>query len=140
MIWLLYSISTAVFLALRDYQVKKYVSAMDPLTLSWSLYLFSIPIMLIPFIHFFSGPPWGTVIKHSMKLVIPSIYHVLTLTSLYAALALAHVAYVSSIRRLNVLISIFIGVYIFKEGNMKTKLIGGSIMVAGAVTISLAKV
>lgn len=94
--------------------------------------------LLYPFIHYFSGPPWKKVLPEVNKLIVPSVLHVTTLITLYAAIALMQVAYVSSIRRLSILISVIMGVAILKEGQIKPKLIGATIMVSGAIIITLA--
>ena len=96
-----------------------------------------IGVVLYPLVHIFAGQPWKKIATHSRNLVLPAVFHALTLGALYGAIALAHVAYVSSIRRLSILISIFFGVFLLKEENLGQKLIGGSIMVAGAVIISM---
>ncbi|MBU2511551.1 DMT family transporter [bacterium] len=99
-----------------------------------------IAVVLYPFIHYFSGPPWKKVFGQSKRLFLPAVFHISTLLTLYAAIALTQVAYVSSIRRLSILISILLGIFILKEGEVKSKLIGGSLMVSGAIIIALANV
>jgi uncharacterized membrane protein len=94
--------------------------------------------VLYPFVHYFSGSPWKKSITEAPRLIIPSVYHLSTLMALYAAFALAQVAYVSSIRRLSILISILLGGYVLKEKNLRSKLVGGVVMVLGAITITLA--
>jgi len=94
--------------------------------------------VLYPFVHYFTGPPWKKVIPRLNKLAFPAVLHITTLITLYAAIALTQIAYVSSIRRLSILISVIIGIVILKEGRIKPKLIGATVMVGGAVTITLA--
>lgn len=45
MTWFFLSIFTAVFASARDFQSKKHLSRVDPLTVSWALSLFSIPFL-----------------------------------------------------------------------------------------------
>ena len=45
MTWFLLSILTAVFASARDFQSKKHLTRVDPLTVSWALSLFSIPFL-----------------------------------------------------------------------------------------------
>jgi uncharacterized membrane protein len=96
-----------------------------------------IGIVLYPLVHIFAGQPWKKMAIHSKNLVLPAVFHALTLGALYGAIALAQVAYVSSIRRLSILISIIFGIFLLKEDNLRPKLIGGSIMVAGAIIITV---
>jgi uncharacterized membrane protein len=67
----------------------------------------------------------------------PAFFSTLTVLSYYTAISLGPVAYVSSVRRLGVLFSMAIGIFILKENVKKSSFTGGIIMIAGAVIISL---
>jgi len=43
--WFILSIFTALFASARDFQSKKFLSHVDPLTVSWALSLFSVPVL-----------------------------------------------------------------------------------------------
>ena len=45
MTWFFLSIFTALFASARDFQSKKFLSCVDPLTVSWALSLFSVPAL-----------------------------------------------------------------------------------------------
>ena len=71
------------------------------------------------------------------KTVLPGFLSSLTVLSYYFAIGLGPVAYVSSVRRLGVLFTMMMGVMILKEGIRRLGFLGGIIMIAGAVLISL---
>ena len=45
MTWFFLSILTALFASARDFQSKRFLSRVDPLTVSWALSLFSMPVL-----------------------------------------------------------------------------------------------
>ena len=45
MTWFFLSILTAIFASARDFQSKRFLSRVDPLTVSWALSLFSVPVL-----------------------------------------------------------------------------------------------
>ncbi len=71
------------------------------------------------------------------KILLPAFFSTLTVLSYYTAISLGPVAYVSSVRRLGVLFSMAIGVFIFKENIKNLGFAGCIIMITGAVIISL---
>lgn len=71
------------------------------------------------------------------KTFFPAIFSVLTVLTYYWAISLGPVAYVSSVRRLGVLFSMLIGIFIFREQIKPTGFAGGVIMIAGALIITL---
>ncbi len=71
------------------------------------------------------------------KTVWPGIFSTISVLSYYTAISLGPVAYVSSVRRLGVLVSMLIGILFFKEAFHRLNFVGGIIMIAGAGIISL---
>ncbi len=71
------------------------------------------------------------------KTMLPGFFSSLTVMSYYTAIDLGPVAYVSSVRRLGVLFTMTAGIVVLKEGIRPLGFIGGVIMIAGAVLISL---
>jgi uncharacterized membrane protein len=75
--------------------------------------------------------------KALKKTILPGFLSSLTVLSYYFAIGLGPVAYVSSVRRLGVLFTMMMGILILKEGIRRLGFLGGIIMIAGAVLISL---
>lgn len=71
------------------------------------------------------------------KIVWPAVFSAMAVFSYYAAIGLGPVAYTSSVRRLGVLFSMIAGIILFKEKLKKISFLGGMIMIAGAVIITL---
>jgi uncharacterized membrane protein len=71
------------------------------------------------------------------KIFIPALFSSCAALSYFAGISLGPVAYVSSVRRLGVLFSMIVGLMFFREKLKVTGFIGGFIMIAGAVIISL---
>lgn len=79
-------------------------------------------------------------LPENLKVFLPvSIITALGFVSQVTALSMAYVSYVVSITRMSVLISIVLGVVIFKEKGFKVRLIGGTIMVSGVFFIAFSK-
>ena len=75
--------------------------------------------------------------KKLKQALLPSIFSTITLLTYFMALGLGPVAYVSSLRRLGVLFSMLAGVILFGERLPRIGFIGGIIMIAGAIIISI---
>ncbi|MCD4675447.1 MAG: DMT family transporter [Desulfobacula sp.] len=71
------------------------------------------------------------------KTLWPAFFSTLTVLSYYTAISYGPVAYVSSVRRLGVLITMLIGILVFKEKIKSLGFAGGIIMITGAGIISL---
>ena len=71
------------------------------------------------------------------KTVLPAIFSTLTVLSYYTAISCGPVAYVSSVRRLGVLFTMLIGIFVLKEKIKNLGFAGGIIMITGAGIISL---
>ncbi|MBU8849358.1 MAG: DMT family transporter [Desulfobacterales bacterium] len=71
------------------------------------------------------------------KTLWPAFFSTLTVLSYYTAISLGPVAYVSSVRRLGVLLTMLIGILVLKEKIKNLSFAGGIIMITGAAIISL---
>ena len=71
------------------------------------------------------------------KTLWPAIFSTLTVLSYYTAISCGPVAYVSSIRRLGVLVTMLIGIIVFKEKVRRLGFAGGVVMITGVAIISL---
>lgn len=78
------------------------------------------------------------VIRNNYKVLLPvGFFTALTVVLQMTAISLIFVAYVISIKRTSVIISVLFGYFIFKEKNIKERLLGSIIMVIGVVLILL---
>lgn len=71
------------------------------------------------------------------KTIWPTLFGTAAVMSYYYAISFGPVAYVSSVRRLGVLFTMVIGILVFREKINPLGFAGGTIMIAGAVIISL---
>jgi uncharacterized membrane protein len=77
-------------------------------------------------------------IRESIKSLIPIGFSwALTMIFQMAAINIAFVSYVISVKRLNVIFSVLIGYFVFKEKGIKERLAGAIIMVLGVILIAL---
>ncbi|OGD97571.1 hypothetical protein A3G16_03375 [Candidatus Curtissbacteria bacterium RIFCSPLOWO2_12_FULL_41_16] len=90
------------------------------------------PIMLLR-----STQSLQTVSKNVQALVPIGLVSALGLTFQMTAINLALVAYVISIKRTSSIISVLLGYFLFKEKNLKQRLVGATIMVLGVILIAL---
>ena len=89
-----------------------------------------LPIMI------YKSPNCWNIIKNKTKEIAPlGIINALKLSFQMIALELVIVPYVVSIKRMSILFSVLIGYFFFKEKHIKKRIIGASIMLAGAVFI-----
>jgi len=77
-----------------------------------------------------SGIPAG-FLKIGLAMALMAITH-------FSAIGMIQVAYMISIKRLSLLFAILYGFFWFKEQNLRERLIGGIIIIAGATCIALA--
>ena len=76
-------------------------------------------------------------IPKNLKLLLPlGLLSALTLISQLTAINMTLVAYVISIKRLSAVFSVLFGYWLFKEKNIKERLLGVIIMVIGVLFIS----
>ncbi|MCM2285049.1 MAG: DMT family transporter [Desulfobacula sp.] len=92
-----------------------------------------ISLILSPFALRAGKTHWASL----KKTILPGFLSSFTVLSYYFAIGLGPVAYVSSVRRLGVLFTMMMGILILKEGIRRLGFLGGIIMIAGAVLISL---
>lgn len=77
-------------------------------------------------------------INNNLKALIPiGLFSALLLFFQMTAINLAPVSYVTSLKRTSVLISVLMGYFIFKESNIKERLIGAIVMILGILLITL---
>lgn len=94
-------------------------------------------LMFIPIIYFKSDQKLSEI-KHYQKYFWPiGLLVALTLMAQMTAITLNMVSYIISLKRTSVLFSVILGAIAFKERNIKPKLIGSSLMVAGVFLISI---
>lgn len=78
------------------------------------------------------------ILQKDYKILLPvGLFSALSLIFHMTAITLTLVAYVISIKRLNIVLSILFGHFIFKEENVKERLVGAVIMVVGVIIIGL---
>ena len=84
------------------------------------------------------SPFAGEKLFQGLKTLIPmGLVAALTLACQMTAMSMALVIYVISIKRISAVISVLFGHFIFKEKNVKERLIGSAIMIAGVLFIAL---
>lgn len=77
-------------------------------------------------------------INNNLKALIPiGLFSALLLFFQMTAINLAPVSYVTSLKRTSVLITVLLGYFIFKEKNIKERILGALIMVLGILFITL---
>ena len=75
--------------------------------------------------------------EERLQLAAVGVFSMLTLVCQMIALQTALVVYVVAIKRLSILLSIILGGVVFKEKDIKFKLVGGTIMVAGVIFLTI---
>lgn len=98
--------------------------------------LFIAPIMILIVIYK-SKKKLLNVFQNYKKLLPIGFFLSLTLITQMIALNLTLVSYVIAIKRTSIIFSVLFGYLIFKEKNIKDRLIGATIMVLGVVLITL---
>jgi uncharacterized membrane protein len=94
-----------------------------------------ISMILFPFAWWTDGKNFNVL--NIRKTLWPAVFSSMTVLTYYAAINIGPVAYVSSVRRLGVLISMVLGIIILKEKAQNLSFVGGIIMIVGACVISL---
>ncbi len=93
-------------------------------------------LMLIPLIYFKSDQKFSEI-KNKWRHLLPiGLFSALTLLAQITALTLSIVPYVISLKRTSALFSVILGFVIFKERNIKPKLLGATLIVIGIFLIS----
>ncbi|HOI17134.1 MAG TPA: EamA family transporter [Geobacteraceae bacterium] len=82
---------------------------------------------------------WREILKEGTvrKTLLPALLFVTAVIAAAFALSLAKVTYVTAVKRLSVLFSIVLGGTILKEGALRERLAGGTLMVSGFALIVL---
>lgn len=73
--------------------------------------------------------------KQYKALLVPGIFYSVMAASHMLAMKLTNVAYMISVKRLSLIIGIFYGYVLFREKNLRERLLGGILMFAGFVLI-----
>lgn len=108
----------------------------DPLARN-VIVLAMMTLMLLP-LAWYKSKQKLTEIKSKYKLLLAAgFFSALTLFFQMTALTLNMVPYIISLKRTSALFSVILGFIAFKERNIKPKLLGAAIMVAGVILISL---
>lgn len=84
--------------------------------------------------------PWGAGrIFRNIKSLLPiGLFSAIALTFQMMAVSLTLVTYVISIKRTSSIINVLLGHFLFKEKNVKQRLLGAAVMVLGVLLITLA--
>ena len=96
-----------------------------------------IATFLLPIILMRKNKPLKEIFSNSKSLIPLGIFNALVKFFQMNAVNLAMVSYVISIKRTSILLSVILGVLIFKEKNIKERLIGVIIMFIGVLLITL---
>jgi len=108
----------------------------NPITYLIIVMAVRLPILL-PFIYFKTEGKFGEI-KSKWKVLLPiGLLTALTLFPQMIAYTLTIVPYVISLKRTSALFSVILGFIAFKERNVKPKLLGAALMVAGVFLISM---
>lgn len=75
--------------------------------------------------------------RHLWFFLLFGVMTILSFTAKYTAFSLQNVGYVSAILKMSSLFSIISGGLLLKEGRIREKLLGGSIMLAGAIIVAM---
>ncbi len=94
-------------------------------------------LMLLPLIWYKSNQKLIEIKSKYKLLLIAGFFAALTLLCQMTALILNMVPYIISLKRTSALFSVILGAIVFKERNVKPKLLGATLMVLGVVLISI---
>ncbi len=104
----------------------------------WTISMNIITLILLFIIVYFKSRSNIKLIKTNYKTLLPmGLFSALSLTFQMAAINLALVAYVISIKRTSAILTVLYGYFIFKEKGIKERLIGVIIMIVGVLIITL---
>ena len=70
-------------------------------------------------------------------MLLPAVLNAVMVISHVVAINMTNVAYMISVKRTSLLFGVIFGHFLFKEGNLRERLTGGAVMVAGAALILL---
>lgn len=93
--------------------------------------------MLIPFIYFKTEGKFGEIISRWKVLMLIGLFAGFTLLAQMIAYTQTIVPYVVSLKRTSAFFSVILGFIAFKERNIKPKLLGSALMIAGVFLISM---
>jgi uncharacterized membrane protein len=98
------------------------------------LYLFAA---LAPLILWRSGDAITKSLKSWKVFLLIGLFAALTAVFQMSAMKLALVAYVISVKRLSIILCVLAGTLLFKENNLKERLLGSFLMLLGVILIAL---
>lgn len=131
-----------VFIVILMYSISSNFNKIGVSSASPILWVFLVAmfnsILLLPLM-IYKTPDWKKELnKNSKNLIIVGILTSIYLTFQMMAIEKILLAYVSAIKRTEIIISIIFGYFIFNEtDNFKNRLIGGSIMLTGGIIITI---
>lgn len=97
-----------------------------------TLAIFMFPIMI------YKSKNYKKILQKDFKILLPvGLFSALSLIFHMTAISMALVAYVISIKRLSIVMSVLFGHFIFKEVGIKERLFGAVIMIVGVMMIAL---
>ena len=108
----------------------------DPLTRN-IIVLALMTLMLFLLVRFKSDQKLIEIKSKYKLLLVAGFFAAITLLAQMTALTLNMVPYIISLKRTSALFSVILGFIAFKERNVKPKLLGATLMVAGVLLISL---
>lgn len=108
----------------------------SPYFWSISISLF-ITIALTPFMISRSKEKLRFAVKNIPIMLPIGLFSMLMLLTQMTAISMTLVSYVISIKRLNAVFSVILGFLIFKEKNIKERLLGTTVMVVGVILITM---
>jgi drug/metabolite transporter (DMT)-like permease len=90
--------------------------------------------------HRYYQRPEGRKIRRDVVLssFLPGIFYSFMVASHMIAISLANVAYVISVKRISIIIGVLYGYFLFKEKNIRERLLGATLMLIGFVIIIVA--
>jgi drug/metabolite transporter (DMT)-like permease len=77
--------------------------------------------------------------KAALSALLPGIFYALMVVSHMVAISLAKVAYVISVKRMSLIIGVLYGYLLFKEENIRERLVGAMLMFIGFVMVATAQ-
>lgn len=104
-----------------------------------AVYWSSLVVAMLPLLAVHYRGRWREALEGGTvrKALLPALLFVTAVTAAALALGMAKVTYVTAIKRLSVLFSIILGGMVLKEGGMRERLAGGTLMVSGFALIVL---
>jgi drug/metabolite transporter (DMT)-like permease len=104
------------------------------------VYTSMLTLVLFPIAQIRSGRgvwPYAPILPRNRLFWFIGLFYASMLACQYYAYSLTQASYVISVKRLSLILSIIYGGLFFKEGNLKERLLGGTVMLTGVVLITV---